>query len=232
MRIFNKNSIMKIQYLFIILLLYSCNSKPNQEQAKTVLNSDFLQSDTTIINGISFVANYDSQQVLRISSSENGLILESNERQIINGGLSFMDINGDEFEDIYLKYNTEGANNLLLFDANANNYKYIDGIFKHFPNLVHIQNTPYYFSFQNVDCSGKNWESFLFTIQGFEAFELAYMTENGCDNQTKGIFIYDNPDESSQILLDKLPTSNSPHQEIIKKYWTNNWQNFTFKSGT
>lgn len=224
---------MRIFLLFLfVLIINACKNKTNKGEPFDITkqSSALLKADTTINDGITFILNYDTSQVLRIFSSERDLILESKEEAVVHHMIGFQDFNHDGFEDVYLSYytNVPGATTVLLYDPNAQNFKYIDGI-QHFFNPVHIENTAYYYAYNRAGCADYNWESFLFAIQGYSAFELAYMNGIGCDDEEKGIFIYDNSDYKNQVLLEELPIVEPQEKfDFIHDYWKSHWKKYVY----
>lgn len=184
-------------FRWFLILIGIFLMKPNSFgfQSEVLIN----RIDTTVIADQTFVVYQSSNDTLTIIN------LESKEEQRFQTpfpSFSIEDFNGDKLDDIVISTisNISGIIQLLLFNNDKGNFKWIQDIFK-FPNARRISDSNLYYSYSRNGCADENWKSFLFRIEDFEITEIEELRVVGCEyNQAEhGMFLKTFVDESSEF---------------------------------
>lgn len=144
-------------------------------------------------------------------------------------GVSLVDFNKDGFCDLILPYsNGSYAEELYLFDKKRKGFHVVEE-FRNYSEPSSVkEHSNFYFSYKNVGCDDRTWESYLFTIENYRVVPLGKIFGQDCDGKLRNIYFFrirggDFNDAKQVSVLPHIPTVEQYSQRwpFIEKYWSN-----------
>lgn len=144
---------------------------------------------------------------------------------------SFPDINRDGYTDIRIHYQEKQPSSIVyLYAPESKTFRILSG-FSNYPAATALESNPkYFYSYDSIGCTGMNWTSVLFRIEGYTTLPVARMVGKGCDDNLLenprliGIYQETHDHNQSELLvtkLDYLQSIPAPGDKaaFIASYW-------------
>lgn len=231
-----KNRIIKI--LIISTLISSCNFKQKEKELKenkeniVEIENVVYKKDTIKINGEYYIQILEDED-FRCQTTMNGdTVIKS---EIFYHDAIIYDINGDGYEDIEVRINTNvgGVSDTYFYDAENKQFRIVEGC--EFDLRLIKGTTSYFYNYHRAGCADLAWESDLCKVQNFKLTRVARTYGNGCtfekSYEIKIFKVKSNGNEEEEILIETLPykkniSKNDKKWVFIEKYWNKNYQKF------
>jgi hypothetical protein len=235
------------------LILMGCESrKPvKAPQPVTAIQPEQGIASTTILPDTSFSSGKEIFQLVSLTIDSDLLLLtvKTRDRLLLQDTLpiegitntSFPDCNNDGYADIRIHYQERQPSSIVyLYGPESATFRILPG-FSNYPAATPLASCPkYFYSYDSIGCNGMNWESVLFTIEGYNTLPLARMVGKGCDDNLLenprliGIYAETHNNNQSELLvtkLDYLQSIPTPGDKaaFIATYWKRNLPRFQRK---
>lgn len=218
-----------ILHIILLISFIACNAqtkdKAINDETISVIPSN---ADTLIINGQRFIETRKNNNFHCLTSLKGDTIIKAEDFYF---KCEILDFNDDGYKDlrVFIFSNTANQCDNYLYDKDSKTFKLLQ-----FCNLdfKKIPNKNYYFTYFKKGCAGQDFGSYLSKLENFKFIDIAFIEENGCDNDTinypQNFKVYKVLNYSKETLK-LLQTFSYNDFEGIEEYWLNNCDKLTDK---